>query len=281
MSEENTVYDPVRRCIYCGHDGKGINLGKEHIIPLSLGGTFLLPRSTCPSCTKITQSSEFVCARDMFGDYRIIGDLPSRDKSQRPNELPIKTHTGSKSVRESIMLAVDQHPFLAFVMPEIGVPRVLTGDSSTDEFTIYPRMLLLTRNTEISEKTKAQGKRFEYERNIRITEFARLLAKIAHSFAVAALGYGTFEPLLPPLILQQANNLPDYVGGLKPLEKWYPPFYGEEGVAPGYLIQHAMHLQDVAATDGTIYLTALINLLQFSTPTYRVVVAKSPRYSHV
>src|SRR5947209_7136061 len=52
----NTVcYQPVGRCIYCGSTE---SLGREHIIPLALNGTAVLPKSTCDGCTRITGEFE-------------------------------------------------------------------------------------------------------------------------------------------------------------------------------------------------------------------------------
>lgn len=52
-------YAPVGRCIYCGgtsyseaHPGR--RLGDEHIIPLQLRGTLVLPEASCKACEVIT-----------------------------------------------------------------------------------------------------------------------------------------------------------------------------------------------------------------------------------
>lgn len=44
-------------------------------------------------------------------------------------------------------------------------------------------------------------------------EFARLIAKIAHSHTVAHIGLDKFAPFLPPLILGRDSRLGYYVGG--------------------------------------------------------------------
>ncbi len=41
-----------------------------------------------------------------------------------------------------------------------------------------------------------------------------MLAKIAHSFAVAEYGHGTFEPFLPRNTLGQSPHIFHYVGGV-------------------------------------------------------------------
>jgi hypothetical protein len=41
---------------------------------------------------------------------------------------------------------------------------------------------------------------------IHLHPFSRMLAKIAHGYAIAELGYGTFEELLPDFILGRMPN---------------------------------------------------------------------------
>ncbi len=45
--------------------------------------------------------------------------------------------------------------------------------------------------------------------------YARMLAKIAHSFAIAELGFGSFEPLLTDFILKENDAIYDCVGGIE------------------------------------------------------------------
>src|SRR5712672_2024078 len=59
------TFDPVGRCIYCG--ATGVDLRDEHIVPLSLNGTMILPRASCRECEKITTRFERSVARNMYG----------------------------------------------------------------------------------------------------------------------------------------------------------------------------------------------------------------------
>ena len=67
---DGRTYPPVGRCIYCGSTD---TLTDEHIIPLALNGTGLLPKSSCVACAKITNSAgqtarrHLVC-RDLLVD---------------------------------------------------------------------------------------------------------------------------------------------------------------------------------------------------------------------
>ena len=51
------VYDPVWQCIYCGgNDGEPLT--NEHIIPTGLQDGFILPKSSCVPCQRITGAVE-------------------------------------------------------------------------------------------------------------------------------------------------------------------------------------------------------------------------------
>ncbi len=105
------------------------------------------------------------------------------------------------------------------------------------------------------------------------TDFARLLAKIAHAYAVAEFGLGAFDSFLPPLILGNSLKLPDFVGGVAsptPNGGW---FLGEHGTKVESLIEHSLNCEVVRAADQSTYLTVVIQLLQSYAPKYRVVVA--------
>ncbi len=122
---------------------------------------------------------------------------------------------------------------------------------------------------------ETEGKQFEVSRTLRITDFARLLAKIAHSYAVAELGFGAFHSFLPPLILGESLNLPDFVGGVAPLTPNENPFLGAPGTQVKSLIEHYLNWEVVRAADQNTYLTVVIQLLQSYAPKYRVVVARA------
>jgi hypothetical protein len=86
-NQPRKVYSPVGRCIYC-HSTDGLTV--EHVIPFGLGGRLELPESGCHRCSKITSDFEHTCLRTMYGPLRLLYDLPSRRKKNRPLKLPLK-----------------------------------------------------------------------------------------------------------------------------------------------------------------------------------------------
>lgn len=269
-------YDPVWKCIYCGHVHTETEpRGDEHIIPFSLGGPLMLPRASCASCSKKTGAFEQACARDMFGAYRLAGNLPTRHLDQRPRTLEIHTHSGPDTKREEHWLSLAEYPIISAVVPELEVAGILRGAPSTEIFQVNPKIINLVRDTEARKKLETEGKQFEVSRTLKITDFAKLLAKIAHSYAVVELGLEAFHSFLPPLILGEALNLPDFVGGvaaLAPNANW---FLGEPGTPVKSLIEYYLNREIVRAADLTPYLTVVIQLLQSYAPSYRVVVARA------
>ena len=78
-------YDPVGRCIYCGAGAAGdIDLGDEHIIPLSLAGQLILPAASCHKCERITSGIEDYCAKHIFDEARFhLGIRGRKSKKAR------------------------------------------------------------------------------------------------------------------------------------------------------------------------------------------------------
>ena len=85
---DNLNYVPIGRCIYCGDTE---DLRKEHILPFGLGGSAVLPESTCRSCAKITGQVEQKILRGPMWDVRIYRRLKSRTKHKdAPKCYPLK-----------------------------------------------------------------------------------------------------------------------------------------------------------------------------------------------
>jgi len=76
----------VGKCIYCG----GLDeLSDEHIIPYSLGGRIVLPKSSCVNCAKVTMKIEQHVSRDHLHIPRSYGNIQTRRKKSRANETTV------------------------------------------------------------------------------------------------------------------------------------------------------------------------------------------------
>lgn len=90
------------------------------------------------------------------------------------------------------------------------------------------------------------------------TQFALMLAKIAHAAAVAHRGLGSFSPLLNRLIVERSTDIHDYVGG-----------------AVDYLPLERNSVFHITIRTGREYLTAeLCPFAHLGAPVYEVVVGR-------
>jgi hypothetical protein len=106
---------------------------------------------------------------------------------------------------------------------------------------------------------------------MRPIEFARMLAKIAHSYAVAELGYGSFRPMVVDLILGKMDNISYAVGG---------DWESEPPVKDGRHLLSIHYLIDVDRKRA--WIVADIRLFSsIGTPTYHVVVGEAENAQHL
>src|SRR5262245_6631795 len=199
-------YPSVGRCIYCGTKDGPLTL--EHIVPEGLGGRHEFIGASCGACAAITRDFEETCLRRMFGNARVRLDYPSKRKKQRPARLTVRTRVAGRT--ELLSLAVADVPD-AIVLVPFDEARILRGDhTDRREFIagvpwVYGVGIDPARHTALGIKGLTTP--------IHLHNLSRMRAKIAHGYAIAELGYGTFKELLPDLILGRTPNSPYLVGG--------------------------------------------------------------------
>jgi hypothetical protein len=213
------TYAGVGRCIYCGTSNA---LSDEHIIPLGLGGRWILPNSSCAECAKKTGAFEGTCLRTMLGPLRMYFDLPTRRRKARPKKLPLKVKLIPGA--EWSFIDVDQEVFPFLVgFPVLQMPDELSGYTTKGERGAAVRCLwirgasfrdgILPHLQSLAAELKVAA--IEPTATFRAPEFFRMLAKIAHAFAVAEMGLDSFQPFLTPMICDaETSNSVAYIGGL-------------------------------------------------------------------
>jgi hypothetical protein len=256
------IYDPVGVCIYCGSSE---NLGNEHIIPLGLGGRMVLPKSSCKVCSGRTSAFEGTCLRTMFGPLRMLYDLPSRRKRGRPRTLPLKVKRTPDDEWTELHVSQEDYPFLV-LLPRFPLPDLVSGvrtigarGPAARVFWIRGASASLGFFDHLEELIAKLGLHSVMPRaKAQVREFCLMLAKVGHSFATAELGYGSFEPLLTPLIVRgDLSNCVDVIGGLSHDE-------------PPSLALHEMSLEDSSAHPDLVVVRVRL-LSRLGTPTYYVV----------
>ena len=200
------VYRAVNACIYCG---SAEDLTDEHIVPYALGGNLLLPQASCKACTTVTAKLENICST-MFGLARTKLQLPTRNKKKRLKVHPMKVVRFTDKEANIEMPTDELPPLLMFLRYQ--PPRALSG---LPEFTTdlawkpwyYPPPDVLAPLL-----IKHQIKRVRDAFQFKPWHFNRVLAKISHGLAVAELGLGGFQQLLPDLILAKKRDTGHLIG---------------------------------------------------------------------
>jgi hypothetical protein len=160
----------------------------------------------------MTCSIETYCQKPMFGALRYQLNLPSKRPKDRPTTLPVRLLINGEWRTQQVPIA--DYPLVLFA-PILPLPRILDGpdrpqgggplrhfhkDMSSGE----KRLELLQRYGATHIASQSQS---------RIDKFGRMLAKIAHSYAVASYGLGNFRPLLINTIRGTEHDPTQLVGG--------------------------------------------------------------------
>lgn len=161
--------------------------------------------------------------------------------------------------RDVVPVSVDDFPAccVGFRWP---APGILRGAPPSDTFSgeLVARLLQSNGLHHLLDEGKA----------IRLCQicllsFARMLAKIAHSYAVASLGLNGFRPLLQDLITGKSSNAHWLVGGDE------SPWASEELATSGL---HYIYLGDCIAAGNTYVVCGIQLFCVVDMPKYHVVV---------
>jgi len=201
-------FNPVGECIYCGQQD---DLTDEHIIPYALGGTMVLPQSSCKPCAAMTSKFERKVLRGFMYKGRIVADLPSRRKSKRPMKIPIEFISPQETVFEKELPISEA---LAVIhLPLLTPPAVLCGRPPSDHihYEAIETIHIGADLKEVLSVNRAVGAQFKDR--VYIYDFAKMLAKIAYANVVANVGLlpRKDSPLLP-LIRGDRNDFSNWLG---------------------------------------------------------------------
>lgn len=204
------TFEAVGACIYCSATGN--RLTTEHIIPEGLGGMYRLPTASCPSCAAITSSFEGRVISRIYGDAR--AHLRTRRKGNKKFSDKFNVRRNREGVDETIVVSLSDHPGAVTTLDFKNVPGILRHKalSDKDDWGNADIGVWFAPNA-VRNIGKISG-RVVVTNDLPISDFARFLAKIAHSYAVATLGRGNFIPFLTEAIIcDDPKHLPHYVGG--------------------------------------------------------------------
>ncbi len=203
------IFGDIGRCIYCDNSEYDNELTNEHIVPKGIGGKFILPKSSCKNCAKITSQIEQITLRGIFYDLRKQqGLISNKRKNQHVDYIESTDFDNYKKER----IDIQNYPavLISYVFDtEPGMLLKTNGDGPLEARFVFCGPI----NQRAEELLKKRGSKWlgstikaEYG------QFALMLMKIAHSYAVAVKGTSAFDSFLPKLILRKDTNISKYVG---------------------------------------------------------------------
>jgi hypothetical protein len=261
-------YKPVNACIYCGARGTDTKLTDEHVVPLSLGGTFILPKASCEKCAKPIARLEGYVARQVFQDVRIEHGFPTRRPKERPTHLPLReSFSPSPELAPVRLVPTSEYP--GMLVLTIHEPAgILVGRSP--EAGSKGQMFLhqIAGSKQRIAKLKEQGIETRQYREFKPDLLIRLVAKMALGFGVAQYGFDHIEPTVRDVILRRDTNPYHWGGGVtREMDEFPPPF--------GKTVLHRFvgYTREIARVS---YLVIQLQLFAYlgATPGYAVVVGK-------
>ena len=255
-----TRLQPIGACIYCGTtEGP---LSAEHIIPLGLSGTLVLPASSCAACATLTSQFEGRVLRGFMKRGRLAMGLKTRHKNRpRPTELPTTFIQPDETLVEKHLPVADGIQVLH--LPVFARPGFLGGSAAPIldngiQVAAIDTTTFAKNTVEVVREHKAVGVRFEDR--LDIWAFVLMLSKIAHSYHVAINGpFPSDESPLLPLIMGQRWDAGNWVGNAEV----------EALVKHESSALHLMALDALQGEDGSV--CSVVRLKLFSTvagPTY-------------
>lgn len=200
---------PINRCIYCVAT---TDLTNEHIMPKALGGTQTLLKASCRTCATKTGEVERRVLKESWGGFRWVLGMPTRRPKERPVEVPVEVRHGAEW--HEVMLPVSKYTGAA-AFPVFREPPAFRGSEEADLVWDAIRTVTASAGTTTTDDTPAgragaDGYRIPVAFDPKA--MARLLAKIAHGYAVDFFGLDSFEAYLPPAILGDSDDVGRWVG---------------------------------------------------------------------
>jgi HNH endonuclease len=257
------LYDPVKRCIYCGVEvlPPGVRrFTDEHIIPGALGGNLVLQEASCKKCQSIinTQFERPILLKE-WGYLRIKRNFPIRNHRKRKGAAPTRVELTRKNGQRFFISPVDYS--CPVPLYKFKTARIFTGQPRINDNLQWSADILTDH-----EEEKAMINRFpEWDGCHAILsrpyEFARLIAKISHSYCVAELGFDAFTPWLTEIIRNLSDDYFQFIGG---------SFDSQDAIPGG---DHVTNISFRVLTPLTLMVVADVRLFsQIRTPAYHAAV---------
>ena len=197
---ENIFALPAEHCIYCGKIGG--TLSDEHVVAYGLGGRHILPRSSCTDCqVRINKQIETPLLQNMLLPIRARHRYPTRKTSRSTvRAFRIESVLEKHFRLGTVDYPRKNYPGPTFMASVVDPPRIFTGTSPEE-----PVNLALAADGITAEIMERQGGSIfgNFPPLDFVHKFARMLAKIAHSYMYFQ-GL-PFTSLMLPIMNEQQN----------------------------------------------------------------------------
>jgi hypothetical protein len=255
-------------CIYCNEISE-TPLTSEHIIPESLGGTLVIENASCAICADQSHAFEGHACNVLRPVRRQLG-LPQKHRGAKQRANRKAERFVLMLDRNRVKVPIEEFPALlvSLVFPPPGIllgqkpeDKLLTGGVySAELLEKFGEKLNRVRAKYRADSVGIMG--IEPRARGEQDDFGRMLAKIAHSYAAAELGCGSFHPFLVHIIR-----------GVKPY--YLPHFIGSGiGKQPPFSDLHQIEI-DAGGMGGASLVVVKIRLFaNRDTPTHYVVVGR-------
>jgi hypothetical protein len=262
---------PLTNCIYCNSPSN--SLTDEHIIPLGLGGTNILKRSSCLDCNKVTSKFEYFILRGHWLGIRKMLNTGTRRKKWQLDAMKVNL-IKSDLTKIAGTVPVEECNFqivYSFFEPELLANEIIGENKpyAKDAYILFIKTSGPNIFTEQNGKIHLlkQDDQIEYLLNEFTTDnFLMFLAKIAHSFAIKERGINACKSyFLKEIILGQTKDAMKYIVNASNLEQ-------------GKRLKKIDKFHSLELIEENKYLTVLIQLFNIDNhdiqPIYQVVVGE-------
>lgn len=260
IPEEIPQSRTVGECIYC-HEETRVReaslLQREHVIAVGLNGDLVLQKASCKACADITSKFENEILRAAFQAPRVSLGMRTRRPIERPSHLPLVIERVGK--REEIAIPVEEYPAM-IATPLFPLPTHISGEPCTSGIVVKSGDTCQVAGLPLEDLCRKYhcdyaGVRLSY----RVTDFARMVAKIGFAYAVLVLGLPRIAECYP---------LPSIRGDVDEIGRWVGCESGDP-VGPST----GLHSLTLRVVDGEIRVYVRL-FAQFNHREYVVVVGR-------
>lgn len=267
----------ANECIYCG--SIETERSKEHVIPFSLGGDFVIHQASCSKCAKLTQKFEQDVSRESYKIVRAMLNIRTRRPKEMPDTVPNMISYGKFGPRESVEIPLDQ-AYVTCILPHFEVFQ--THNSKTLATYVLHESPLPNRERS-NERAFALLKKY---RAYSIESYCGLYIVGSFVQTLWKIAYGFFYILYPKSL--KISNVVRYIYGKENIksvlsnnnkflvENLYSiPRYHTETCKPKVRVFCGYH-------DGTGYVDCEIDILGgIGTPLYYCRILRDPSEAEV